>query len=218
MKLKKIASLMLAGVLAVSMLAACGEGAEKNPASSNETATASGYSAMLAKELKDTAAKSYVKFEDNAKDKTALEDMLGGIQNSVIVAAGQAAGAGLPIVSNQYTDEFVKDAGADDYIDGQINFDDQLRMNGTWKVAKIYAADGTVNINNVIKTIAENLDDDALAANFVEKAVDANGVHQSKYSYVVSVSVVNVKGTENLEWNQSTNVVAVTVTRTGVDN
>ena len=61
MKLKKIVSLALAGIMAVSMLTACGDKGSSSSEGEGEV-VATGYSAMLAKELKDTAAKSYVTF------------------------------------------------------------------------------------------------------------------------------------------------------------
>ena len=81
MKLKKIASLALAGVMAVSMLAGCstasnggnngGEGEGEG-----EGTVVSGYSSVLGEALKDVKGvkdKDYVTFQDNAEDKTALQ-------------------------------------------------------------------------------------------------------------------------------------------------
>ena len=53
MKLKKIAALAMSGVMAVSMLAGCksGNGGQVPPEENNGNAT--GYSAMLAEDLKD---------------------------------------------------------------------------------------------------------------------------------------------------------------------
>ena len=74
MKLKKIASLALAGIMAVSMLAGCKDGGNSNSGSSSEnTNAASGYSAMLGEAVSDTVKDmDYVTFSDNDKDKTAL--------------------------------------------------------------------------------------------------------------------------------------------------
>ena len=47
MKLKKIASLMLAGIMAVSMLAACGEGKKDDTPSSSSTVAPAGYTATV---------------------------------------------------------------------------------------------------------------------------------------------------------------------------
>ena len=78
MKLKKIASLMLAGVMAVSMLAGC-QNANVDPEQPTdpETPTATGYSVEMASNLSDAAKKDYIAFEDNADDLAALVDALG---------------------------------------------------------------------------------------------------------------------------------------------
>ena len=81
MKLKKIASLALAGVMAVSMLAGCstasnggnngGEGEGEG-----EGTVVSGYSSVLGEALKNVDCikdKDYITFQDNAEDKTALQ-------------------------------------------------------------------------------------------------------------------------------------------------
>ena len=222
MKLKKIASLMLAGVMAVSMLAGCStasNGNNNNGEGEGEGTTASGYSAMLAKELKDTAAKDYVTFQDNTDDEAALKAMLGGFSNSDMITFGQSAGAAKYVSSTDLGTVGVADiedgADLDGYV-STITFDAQKKMVGTWKVGLIYAANGTVDMNSVIKAVAAAIDDDALVSELVDKGSSADDVVDVKYSYVVSASVVNVKGTENLQMNQSTNYVLVTVTRTGV--
>ena len=69
MKLKKIASLMLAGIMAVSMLAACGEGTDNGNAgsSSSEVPTVGGYTSTIydalngnSKELMTASSSSYL--------------------------------------------------------------------------------------------------------------------------------------------------------------
>ena len=72
MKLKKIAALALAGVMAVSMLAGCGT--DKKPGTGEGegegTVTTTGYSAELGK-IMDLDL-DYVSFADNASDEAAL--------------------------------------------------------------------------------------------------------------------------------------------------
>ena len=85
MKLKKIASLMLAGIMAVSMLAGCKSGTPNpNPGEGEgEGNTATGYSVALgdalADILKDTDVKDVITFADSNDDKAALEDALGNL-------------------------------------------------------------------------------------------------------------------------------------------
>ena len=75
MKLKKIASLMLAGIMAVSMLAACGsETPDPNPGEGEGEGTqTSGYSSVFGEAVSDTVKDmKYVTFQDNAADQAAL--------------------------------------------------------------------------------------------------------------------------------------------------
>ena len=82
MKLKKIASLMLAGIMAVSMLAGCKSGTPNpNPGEGEgEGNTATGYSATLGDKVSDDVKKlDYITFADNAADAAALEDAVGNL-------------------------------------------------------------------------------------------------------------------------------------------
>ena len=218
MKLKKIVSLALAGIMAVSMLTACGDKGSSSSEGEGEV-VATGYSAMLAKELKDTAAKSYVTFQDNAEDEAALKAMLGGYTNKDMINFGQSAGAATYVTNGNLgtvgVADIKKGADLDDYVT-RFFFDSTKKMIGTWKIGQIYAANGTVDMNSVIKAVATKIDDATLKGQLVDKGTSADNTIDVKYSYVVSASVVNVKGTENLQMNQSTNYVLVTITRTGV--
>ena len=82
MKLKKIASLALAGILAVSMLAGCKDGAGNNGGQlpPEDDDNAAGYSVQLGDKVNDAVkAKTYIHFVDNANDQAALEDALGNL-------------------------------------------------------------------------------------------------------------------------------------------
>ena len=77
MKLKKIASLVLAGVMAVSMLTACGEGNTVNeqPNQPEEPTTPSGYSEVLYKHLSPTAQKKVTPSDSDAVNDALLAAM-----------------------------------------------------------------------------------------------------------------------------------------------
>ena len=89
MKLKKIVSLALAGVMAVGMLTACGSngnGGQKPPEEDDNT-VAGGYSAVFAKYVADKVKDmDYVTFQDNADDVADLEDALGNAATLPLVA------------------------------------------------------------------------------------------------------------------------------------
>ena len=79
MKLKKIASLALAGIMAVSMLTACGEGDSNStvtPPVDNTTST--GLSAQLGAEASDLT-NSKVTFADSTALNNALKHAVGNI-------------------------------------------------------------------------------------------------------------------------------------------
>ena len=76
MKLKKFAALVLAGVMAVSMLAGCGGEKNDGPDQSGATTstTTAGYSAAFA-DIADVDL-DYVTFQDSAADQAALKESL----------------------------------------------------------------------------------------------------------------------------------------------
>ena len=82
MKLKKIASLMLAGIMAVSMLAACKSGSTNNgnagSSSSQPTTTASGIAAALNARLGD-AQKKVLSFNSDNKLSSALNEAVNAL-------------------------------------------------------------------------------------------------------------------------------------------
>ena len=76
MKLKKFAALVLAGVMAVSMLAGCGSDQKNDGTDQNGTAgtTTAGYSAAFA-DVADVDL-DYVSFQDSTADQAALKESL----------------------------------------------------------------------------------------------------------------------------------------------
>ena len=118
MKLKKIASLMLAGVMAVSMLAACGDNSSTTtpvvPPVDDNTAT-SAISAALNDQLFSKQA-DLLSFESNSKlasllDRIAEDDEDFEIRDTLV------RGAGYPTL----LDPFVADADVADIVDAAFN-------------------------------------------------------------------------------------------------
>ena len=222
MKLKKIASLMLAGVMAVSMLTACGSKTETKPEDegNGEGTTASGYSAMLgnavADILKDSKHDDVVTFADNNDDQIALEDALGNIGATDIRSA--ASKATLQTLNNVAAKADFKDAAKlnrNTLISGSNFFDGVTNVNNTRKVGEIYYIDGSVEMSKVIDAIADETE--TAFKNLQENAtVGSTGstTAEYKFNYTVSVSVVNVPATSDTNFVGSVNFIAVTVTRT----
>ena len=224
MKLKKIASLMLAGVMAVSMLAGC-QNANVDPEQPTdpETPTATGYSVEMASNLSDAAKKDYIAFEDNADDLTALEDALGNM--SWTTTAGNTA---LPKVVTPVNGWNAVDTAVvvDDFVTALdienkaltygtmrnelVSFKD-LNAAETVKYGLMYVIDGTVDVNKALKQVADGIED--LLEQLPNVNVSNTVTTRYTYDYTVSVSVAN-KALDVIHWyNGSANFIAVTVTR-----
>ena len=222
MKLKKIASLMLAGVMAVSMLAGCNTtSVDPEPTPDPDPTPATGYSVEMASYLSDAAKKDYIAFEDNADDLAALEDALGKLSWTT------TAGYTLPKVATPVIDWFGgddTDLMVNDFVDAldikNINMDDdwvwdELVINynrddaETVKYGLMYVIDGTVDENDALEGIADNVE--ILLQNLPN--VNDYAATRYTYDYTVSVSVAN-KPLDVIDWyNGSANFIAVTVTR-----
>ena len=222
MKLKKIASLMLAGIMAVSMLAACGNKTpDPNPGEGEgEGNTASGYSAMLGEKV--DVEKDYITYQDNADDAAALQDALGNMA-SVSVAANAA----LPQTVMEFDkskvfgdselviDDFVnaldlENPNLDLYVmhDDLINWAD-WNDDDTVKYGVLYVIDGTVDVNKALAQVADKV------KNTISNLPNVNydTVARYTYDYTVSASVVNKALEPFAGYTLSANFIAVTITR-----
>ena len=224
MKLKKIASLMLAGVMAVSMLAGCQNTNVKpeDPTDPDPT-PATGYSVdlgnALADVLKEHKIDTVVTFADNETDKAALEDALGNLgRNQLFETSGKFELYDL--LDEDVVADF-KDAAKLDR-DTLVNANDAIydykyNLNKTVKVGDIFAVDATVDMSKAINWIVADYKN---AFADLEKSVTVQDSHGNKlvydYNYTVSVSVVNVPTPDITIYTGSTNFIAVTVTRTVV--
>ena len=208
MKLKKIVSLAMAGLMAVSMLTACGgkEGNGQQPPEDNGNST--GYSAMLAEAVSDEVKEmDYVTFKDDAKVGEALEDALGNLSDvsTILTLRGGEFDEGTPVGA-----DFKDTLKLRDMNDWQ--FDADRWMNDTRKVGNIFCYDGSIDMEKTMKMVAGELE-------IQLEGLDEYGVKDQtskyEYNYTVSVSVVN-KSSDAIDWlHTSANFIAVTVTRTG---
>ena len=218
MKLKKIASLMLAGIMAVSMLAACGSKTpDPNPGEGEgEGNTASGYSAMLGEKAADDLYKNdrdgIFTFADNADDQKALEYVVSHKinQNNVkdIISGDYVNNRNNPFVKGLWT-AFIEKAKIGYGIDGLSHDSRRDSVNST-RFAEFYVANGDVDLDTVLDEIYEDVKGDFTSAAKEGSPKDV----KVNYSYTVSVSVKNVPMTAYTQMNGSANFIAVTVTRT----
>ena len=241
MKLKRIVSLALAGVMAVSMLTACGNSNGNGgqvPPEENNTIDG-GYSDMLAKYMEDVADLDHVTFQDNSDDVAALKDALGNFGNVVIGGGsllpylvcldgnnnfgfgGDLTLNGVLSITNLKND-FAKslDLADTDLAVNDLGLAQTDSLNVTRKDGTIFVIDGSVSLEKVMNQIANG---NNYNYNGLKGVFDAGLPENLKdgqltwhYNYTISASVVNVPATAVDGYNGSVNFIAVTVTRTPV--
>ena len=179
MKLKKIASLMLAGVMAVSMLAGCSTASNNQPEQPEQpTNPATGYSTMVGNNL-GAAAKSKVTMSDSNDLDKALESAMdyvagssiAGAYNFNLISTLKCVNWGTNYVSN----DAMLEAALKDMIDGMKaenevsaeiddtfdvldpykNANDSVRKDDDRNIALMYVIDGRVGYDSVMKQVAK---------------------------------------------------------------
>ena len=228
MKLKKIASLMLAGVMAVSMLTACGDNISDDTTGDDNTNTtpAATYSSTFGAALKDQAAvDGKITMADNAELTADLNKAIEKLSAATIVrfygdmdnnyvqrTAVNLSGAALGAADlNAIVDDMdaVSDGRAFSGMKDMLG--DFVEVNKPWEdktVTMLFAVDSTVSANAAVAEVAAELNDEigALAINNVGDDND-----QMHYSYTGSVSVATKTLTEN--HGMGMHIVAVQITR-----
>ena len=225
MKLKKIVSLALAGIMAVSMLTACGEGASSSQPTQPEKPTATSYSSVFAAALEGKAAVSgKITMKDDATLTADLNTAIEKLTAATIVDVYGDAKA------DNYKRIVMNFAGSADYKDlraiaadmdglavvtafgkGKNMLGDFTDANKPWEdktVTILYAVDSTLTAEAAVKEVAEDLNDEigALAINNVGNKNDT--MH---YSYTGSVSVATKTLSDN--HGMGMHIVAVEITR-----
>ena len=191
MKLKKIASLMLAGIMAVSMLAACGEGKgnSSSSSSSSEVTNVSNAAAGINAELDD--AKGVISFTGNEELANAVKNYY---KNNPFKADEWATkGNGLmysctAVVGDMLNvDVVANDERFNDVIDLLEGTDENSKQTGLVVYGfnqKYFTAD------NVLKFIGQAVDDIEYADDYVASpAVEDN----KRYSYSGNAEMVEIK-------------------------
>ena len=219
MKLKKIASLMLAGIMAVSMLAGCKSGTpDPKPNEGEEENTASGYSAMLGEKaadmLKANDLDEKFTFTDDSDDQKALKEAIlssiveTNIDNAVkgvnIKGAWESGEAGAAAVDVAFRNKV--SAGKFDIAAlSTVGFS----MNDT-TFANVWVANGSVNMDSVMDYIYDDVESYLKNADTTFPWANVGDVN---YTYDVSVSVENVALKYDTTKSGSVNFIAVTVVR-----
>ena len=204
MKLKKIASLMLAGIMAVSMLTACGDGSKAPVDDGTETpdvdvstsASADTFVAALSND-----ARNNVTAVANAELDAALEDAVEVYFNDWVAAdygrffrvPGFTAGNGADARYSQIGRAVAKAMG---------NAEDRIQDVGGDKDATVavetYAVNGTVSDQAILENLAAKMDQSIrnLDASYNNNGDDPFGYTDSvtECDYEVSTSIVTATG------------------------
>ena len=232
MKLKKIASLALAGVMAVSMLAGCSTtSAEPTPDPDDSVVTpASGYSATFADALTGAAAKK-ITMEDNADLTAKLNDAMGNLSSSTLTKFFTAVGGSdvLDLSVNgignlQDVKRLTGDMGSVSVTEAFQNLVPQsnaLTDESNWKdetVTMLFAVDGLVDENKAVEQVAADLNDEiGKLYRDNDSTWDQQWGHDHTtlgYKYTGSVSVASKTWIDNT--TVGVHVIAVQITRTAI--
>ena len=232
MKLKKIASLALAGVMAVSMLAGCSTASNNQPEQPEQpTNPATGYSTMVGNNL-GAAAKSKVTMSDSNDLDKALESAMNyvagssiaGAYNSNLISTLKSVNwSNAPISNDTMLEAALKDlidnmkaenevsAEIDDTFDvlDPYKSDDDERKDDDRNITLMYVIDGRVGYDAVMKQVASQLEHEIEALKTDYRVQGVNTVLD--YNYVVSVSADTI--TLDANHGKSVTVVAVNVAR-----
>ena len=213
MKLKKIASLMLAGIMAVSMLAACGEGKKDDSSSSSSTPTTqvSGLAEILNANRTNKAKNDY---KLTYTDSSSLADILSTIANDKY---GKDSGAVKTIAgTNSYGDAtWLNDNSVVEKINSKVtggvsdcaDLTTAASSEGTDKFVRVFTVGGNYDLKAAGNRVAVNGAGSAAIENSIVAA--ATG-----YTSDYSAEVAAVKVTSNDDASVSAWVIAIVYTRT----
>ena len=206
MKLKKIASLMLAGIMAVSMLTACGEGDSNStvtPPVDNTTST--GLSAQLGAEASDLT-NSKVTFADSTALNNALKHAVGNIGDSTIDGAFTQGIPGVTYIGNMQgawgavgaaVGVLEDDMGVD--VDmaatvratvDSLNPTNAQYDENNYNTVMLFAVDSGVLMTSIIEQLSNLIDDDMddLVTSFNVDDKNNDNQHEVSYHYTCSVA------------------------------
>ena len=226
MKLKKIASLMLAGVMAVSMLTACGGNTTddtQKPEEPNVTPSTSASAQTLVNNMSKEAQNKVTAVSNGDLDaalKSAVEDYF---SNADVVKYGQVFeiypyGYGVNPSDARRTDigeALVKNLNAYDDEIGNLN---KIGFKADARTAvEVYGVNGSVTDKDVLEQLGHKITQSVENLKTEDTTKYDNATHVQQYidyDYEVSVSIVTADGRV---WGIEDTVkfVAVAVTRTG---
>ena len=204
MKLKKIASLALAGIMAVSMLAGCKDGGNSNSGSSSEnTNTATGVSAEFYGYLSQ-ASQNLITLSDDSKVDAALEKVVAGLSESEVNAYYTSKwNAG-------YVGDLSNKMAAVDVLDCKTTL--QAIKNDTDKAVttvNVFVNGKGMPTSTFLKAVAESTDG-IIAAFPTKGGKDVT----NEYTYTGSVSVTSTDFVDTQGVTRTVSFIALSITQT----
>ena len=198
MKLKKIASLMLAGIMAVSMLAGCKGESNSNstPDDNTNTTPAASYASTLYNALSETAQKKITFGADSELD-ADLTDAVGNMASGTIIniyggmAAVQDSNA---IKASPELDAMEADLGAEGVVHAFDEIEPTVVTDLDESVRMLFVVGSEADISKAVEQVAALIDNEIVDLKIENQAAVQNTLH---YSYTGSVSVVTKVLTEN---------------------
>ena len=225
MKLKKIASLMLAGIMAVSMLAGCkGNTVNENPGEQPEEPTTSGYSAVFEDAMDpDDIADGKITMSDNADLTARLNKAIGNLSADTIDAFYNGNVAGNRTVfhfarGSVYPDLVViadlmdADGERDAFSDADDMLADMDNVTTAKTVTLLYAVNSAVDANEAVEQVARRLDSEIGDLPINNDRQGANTTESVHFVYTGSVSVASK--TLASDHGMGMHLIAVEITRT----
>lgn len=165
MKLKRIISLALAGVMAVGMLTACGNGNGGAPDNGGENGVATGYSSVLAKYMTEASKMDNVTFQDNGNDAAALADALGN-RGTLLLSGDTIAPVPLPVISSTICNDFKESLGVNNVVTDVANTllgdgmevvkmfcNEHGDLNEPKKIGMLFVVDGTISVEKALRQL-----------------------------------------------------------------
>ena len=227
MKLKKIASLMLAGVMAVSMLTACGGNTvddTQKPEEPDVTPSTSASAQTLVSNMSKEAQNKVTAVSNGDLDAALNSAVKDFFSNADVVKYGKIFE--IPRTEYGWTDADARDTdigealvsnlGAYDDVIGNLNKLDNDKVSA-YTAVEVYGVNGSVTDKDVLEQLGHKINQSVV--NLKDEGTytvnDSEHVTQYvDYDYEVSVSIVNANGRV---WgiDDTVKFVAVAVTRTG---
>ena len=200
MKLKKIASLMLAGIMAVSMLAGCKSGTPNTDPTEPETPVDSSFAAAVNAEL-DDKQKAIVTFENDATLSNALKAVADKFDSSTVNTNATKWATGQVLSDFRVMLDCTDNAGISDSWD---------KSTSDRTAAEIIIVPGKYTEDGLAKEVAEFLGDKAVKESVMKNGKSIGGKFY-EYEYTGDIAVEAVV---SLSGEVSAYIVGVVVNQT----